>query len=177
MLQTMSASSSTQGSKNHEPVKDGVAERTRVARAAEEEVPDSITEGGGLVCRREACAPGRAAERKSDDLARSLASLDVRGHERAVGQVGAREDRIVNDVANLEYAFSVWPFLHRAELTHVGEIEGGEVAGAEEHVQESQGDGIDRVILTVVGEVPLEVRGVGMCSTVGVLAPVAGVHM
>ena len=71
----------------------------------------------------------------------------------------------------------MWSLLHRAELTHVGEVEGGEVAGAEEHVQESEGNGVDRVILTVVGEVLLEVRGVGMCSTIRVLAPVAGVHM
>ena len=55
---------------------------------------------------------------------------------------------------------SLRSLLHRAELTHVGEVEGGEVAGAEEHVQESQGDSVDRVILTVVGEVLLEVRGV-----------------
>ena len=83
------------------PVENGATKGTSAAGPAEEQVPDGVTEGGGLRGRAEARRAGRTAKRQSDNLALGLARLDRRSEELAIREFSACEVRIVGGVAGL----------------------------------------------------------------------------
>ena len=139
---------------NHIPIEDSAAEGTGAARSAEEEIPDSVTEGGSLVRRGEASSTGSATERYGHDLALGLAGLNVRGDEGAVGKVRAREHRVSRSAANLCKDIST-PSLQSAldgawlNETYVREIKRWKASRIEEDVQECEWECINRVVLCI----------------------------
>ncbi len=87
----------------HIPIENGFAKGASAARPAEEQVPNGVTEGSRLSSRAEARGTSRTAEGHGNDLALSLASLDLRCEGLAIREFGAWEVRIVRGVASLIY--------------------------------------------------------------------------
>ena len=138
----------------YKPVEDSAAEGTSAARSPEEQVPDGVTKSGRLCGRGEAGTTSSTTKGDGNDLALGLTSLDVRRQERAVGQVGARKDRVARRAANL----CKWEYMSmsfRAERfwgTNVGEVDGRQAPSTEEHVQERDRERVNGIILSQICE-------------------------
>lgn len=85
------------------PIQDCITEGTSGARATEEVVPDGVREGLSLIVGLEPRAGTSAAETEGEQLALTLARLDVTSQGLALRQSRAGEGRVVLRIANLYY--------------------------------------------------------------------------
>ena len=83
------------------PIEHSVTERTSRAASSKEHIPDLVGKSDSLIVRLEPNRAARATKTERDELALSLAGLDVRTNRRADWHAAAREGRIILLVANL----------------------------------------------------------------------------
>ena len=88
-------------SSDHIPIENGCAKGTSAARPPEEHVPDGVAESRRLGSGAKASGTGRTTEGQRDNLALSLAGLNLRSEELAVRQRRAWEIRVIRWVASL----------------------------------------------------------------------------
>lgn len=136
------------------PIEHGVAKRTSRAASSEERIPHCVRKRLRLAIRREPDGPRSASETHRHDLALGLARHDVRPYGRTVGQICPGKRRIVCRVADLK--------LPRRQRTKTNQKKNGEmlvgctyvcqvdrrlVPRTKEHVQKSEREDINGVVL------------------------------
>ena len=89
------------------PIQDSITKGPGLARSLEEEVPNSLCEGLGILIRCKDRAPSSTSKTERDNLSLVLACLDIASQTLAISECRAFECTVIVSIAGLKGGVSV----------------------------------------------------------------------